>query len=909
MRTTTALVVAVVLLASLPFAYPGTTGKISGIVRETQTGEPLPGVNVVVQGTTLGAATDVQGRYFILNVPPGTYQLRASMMGYTTSVVENVRVKTDLTTEVNFQLSPTVLDLGQTVTVVAERPLIQRDATASAAVVTADEIASAPIETFQQMVETKAGVSVDRDGAIHIRGGRADEIAYLVDGVANVNPFDNTLGLQVATNAIEELSIISGSFNAEYGQALSGVINIQTKEGRQNYTGALSFQSGDILTDYAIEYNRQIRDHYAYRPLNTKELELSFGGPVPGAGRKLSFFLSGRYLDDDGYLYGIRLHSPTDFADSIRTGDGKIVAMNPALRRNLQGKLSYFMSPGLKLEYTGLYQHDHWRNYDHARKFIVEGQLQHFERGERHSLKLTHQLSSRTFYTVVGSYFWNRYWYYAYEDPRDPRYVWSGYYKEDSNYEFYTGGTVNSRLVQNAITLSGKFDLTAQLGSAHEVKAGLEVRRHDLYQHDYDVLVDQRAEPFVDQNGDGVYTPGEPFTDINLDGDWTDAGDDNGNGIRGDIIDAAGRFNNKYHHFPLELAAYVQDKIELADMVLNVGLRFDYFDPAADYLAGWVVQGQPILKPASVKTQLSPRFSLAHPITDKGKLFFSYGHFFQIPPYFRLYHNPDFEVKPGVIETDIGNADLKPQKTVSYELGFEQQLAEDVAVYVKAYFRDIRNLLGQRIYRFASGDAYAFYINRDFGHVKGVTLTLDKRFSNFFSASVDYTYQVAEGNESDPTRTRRDYRLSIEPLKQVVYLDWDQPHTLRINGNIARPRNWGVNVIGRFESGYPYTPKGANEIVRVATENSGRKIPIVKFDLHAYKTFPLRVSATRLYLTLYVKAYNLLDRKNENIVWDSTGRTGYGLARYGGVMTDAWENRPHWYSKPRELFMGVAMEF
>ena len=205
--------------------YMGLEGK----VLDETTKEPLPGVNIVISGTMMGAATDTEGRFFILNVPPGIYTLTATMIGYTSKEITNVSVSADLTTTINIEISSTVLDMGETVTIVAERPLIQRDATASAAIVSSSEITAAPIETFQELVQTKAGVTVDRDGALHIRGGRADEIAYMVDGITNINPFTSKLGVEVATNAIEELSVISGSFNAEYGQALSGVVNIITK--------------------------------------------------------------------------------------------------------------------------------------------------------------------------------------------------------------------------------------------------------------------------------------------------------------------------------------------------------------------------------------------------------------------------------------------------------------------------------------------------------------------------------------------------------------------------------------------------------------------------------------------------------------------------------------------------------
>ena len=176
--------------------FAGTTGKITGVVVDKDTNEPLPGVNVLIKGTVMGAATDNDGKFFILNVPPGTYTLVAQMIGYTPQEVQKVKVSVDLTTTVNFALSTQVLDIGKEITVIAERPMIQRDATASAAIVTSSEIKVSPVETFIEVVQNKAGVTVDRAGEIHIRGGRADEIVYLVDGVANIDPFDSKLGVE-----------------------------------------------------------------------------------------------------------------------------------------------------------------------------------------------------------------------------------------------------------------------------------------------------------------------------------------------------------------------------------------------------------------------------------------------------------------------------------------------------------------------------------------------------------------------------------------------------------------------------------------------------------------------------------------------------------------------------------------
>ncbi|MFQ5825551.1 MAG: carboxypeptidase-like regulatory domain-containing protein, partial [bacterium] len=179
--------------------FGGTTGKISGTVKDAENGEPLPGANVIIEGTTMGAATDINGFYFIINIPPGRYTLTASMIGYTSERKTQVKVMSDMTSKVEFKLSSTVVEVAG-VTVVAERPAIQKDLTSSFQAFAGDEIADAPVENLPQLLEIQAGVSplevterasvirdVPGDG-LHIRGGRENETAFLVDGVRVENP-------------------------------------------------------------------------------------------------------------------------------------------------------------------------------------------------------------------------------------------------------------------------------------------------------------------------------------------------------------------------------------------------------------------------------------------------------------------------------------------------------------------------------------------------------------------------------------------------------------------------------------------------------------------------------------------------------------------------------------------------
>ncbi len=240
------LMLTAALLAAPIFA--GTTGKIVGKITDAQTGEELPGVNVIVEGTTKGAAADLAGEFIILNVAPGVYTLRATMIGYNDSRISNVKVSIDFTTRADIQLSSTVLEMGQEVTVVAEREIIRKDMTSSMSAVGSDEIQAMPVQEIGDVLELQAGLVRDAVGGIHVRGGRSGEVAYWVDGIAATDVYSGNLGVAVENSSVQELQVISGTFNAEYGQAMSGIVNIVTKDGGSKYAAEISGYVGDYLT-------------------------------------------------------------------------------------------------------------------------------------------------------------------------------------------------------------------------------------------------------------------------------------------------------------------------------------------------------------------------------------------------------------------------------------------------------------------------------------------------------------------------------------------------------------------------------------------------------------------------------------------------------------------------------------
>ncbi|MCK5455859.1 MAG: carboxypeptidase-like regulatory domain-containing protein, partial [Melioribacteraceae bacterium] len=229
------LVLTVVLfsISSIIFiaeTYAATTGKIAGRITDAA-GEPLPFVNVIVLGTSLGAAADIDGYYSILNIPPGTYQVKASAIGYNATVVQNVKVSIGLTTSINFTLTETSVSLSEDVVVIATKPLIQKDLTASTSVVGDELIKELPVTDLGDVLALQAGIVISPGGGIHVRGGRSGQVAYQIDGVPVTDSYDGSSVVEVNQNAVKEMQVISGAFNAEYGQALSGVINLVTKDG------------------------------------------------------------------------------------------------------------------------------------------------------------------------------------------------------------------------------------------------------------------------------------------------------------------------------------------------------------------------------------------------------------------------------------------------------------------------------------------------------------------------------------------------------------------------------------------------------------------------------------------------------------------------------------------------------
>jgi len=964
------LAIAIVLPHQL---FAGTTGKISGKVINEETGDPLPGVAVSIEGTKMGALTDENGEFYIINVPPGNYVLRAQLIGFAPVEVTNVDVSVDLTTYTDFNLSKKALELGKTIVVKAERPLVLKDKTASIKVVEAEEIQNLPTRGYEDIVGLQAGVVRFRDNPntrqrggrqtvansvqLNIRGGRSSEVAYYVDGFSQQDPLSGQSTTNINNNALSEVEISTGGFSAEYGWVASGVINATTKEGEAQYSGAI-----EAITDNVVS------DNYDYNLYAG-----NIGGPIPGLNDMMegsTFFLSGerRWQGD---------RQPSAIIDEP-------LPHNSLSGWSGQGKLSFRFNDNMNLKVGGLYSFDNWKEYRHSYYFDIAHAPKYEDENYSMYARWTHTLNPETFYTASISHFlthrirgdgvhfddlemykrpngqpaydatglfyswdnmngetptiidyvidttlidsvddgsggWN--YIYDYDTTTDRQYiiagdeghVWDDYFERKSSY------------------IGVDAAVTSQMTPNHLVKGGINFQRHTLryYRHLFPTNPGSRD---IDRYG---YDAGANETD---DLDW----------------------RNEVKH-PITMALYAQDKFEWSDLVINAGLRWDYFDSKSkrvknlafpfDPAGGTdIVLDQSDLEDSKAETRLSPRIGVAFPVSDKTVFHISYGLFFQRPDLQNLYVGYDYyeyKVNAGGYFYPFGNPNLEPEKTTAYEFGLNHQLGDNTAFQVTAFYKDVQNLTQVATFP-AQPKAYSIYFNQDFGTIKGMDFSLKMRRMHNISLDLNYALSWANGTGSFANTQQNIAWTSSESPVQTAPLAFDMRHKFTgivdiragrgegpMIGDIYPFENAGVNVVFDLSSGTPYSPVrlDADPITLYAVSytpsapvNSRYSDWKFRIDLKASKAFKIGKAS----LDVYVWVLNLLDRDNVISVYESSGsaestnwlttESGENWQETYDTVTDESgltgaqkyelkEKDPQNYDIPRQVRFGIRMSF
>lgn len=815
-------IISLVLL--LPFfIYAGTTGKLAGTIKDAQTGEPLVGANVIIEGTNFGAATNLNGEYVILNISPGRYNVKFSFIGYETIAIQNVIIVVDQTTLLQIELNPQTIQVDEIV-VTARTPLIQKDVTGSISVITREEIDALPVSTFTELLSLQAGVTGSGSN-LHVRGGRSNEVAYMIDGTIVVDPLLGGLATDINNDAIQEMSLLSGTFNAEYGNALSGVVNIVTRDGSDKFSAKLEARTSEFGVD-------------RYTSLHENRINGSISGPIVSP--DFNFFLSGEVDKRGSYL-------PFGYNDT----------------KSFFSKLTTNAIPFVKISLSNRGSVGKRQNYSHSYKYIPEQYLRKRTDSWQSTLGLTHTIANNFFYDVKASYF--NQGYYSGIDKDTADYLASNdteYFEEyGTGFEFYKRSDPAELYDSRSATADFKADAVWQMGSMNEVKFGAAFKKHWL-------------KLFY------VYDPKRNFP-----------------------------YLNDYHTQPFEGAAYVQDKIELPYLVINIGLRFDYLNSNVKFRSNPLDPNSMVT--VKSRSQISPRFGIAHPISDRTKLHFSYGHFFQNPDFEYLFENSQYDLN--VREPLFGQPDLDAQRTISYEVGLSHQFSDNVAMNLTAYYRDITGLIGTRYYfPFVDGryTGYTLYVNEDYANIRGFELTVDVRPNRYFSGGLTYTYSIAKGSASSET----EQYPGTEESTQLYYLDFDRPHVFNASGTYTILKddgplifdtpvfeNMDFSIIFKASSGAPYTPSGRD--IGFVEKNSLRQPGLYNIDLMIGKEIEF---SNNLRLRLFAEILNLTDHRNILYVYGDTGDPSF---TYVGGYSKEYMQDPSNFGPPRSIRLGFTLRF
>ncbi len=854
--------------------FAQTSGKLKGRIVDPK-GEPLIGANILVQGTSTGTTSDLDGYYNILDLRTGTYSVEYRYVGYQSKIVKNIKIIPDQTTEINVTLSEQAIQT-QAVTVVAQKQLVEFNQTSSIVSVSKEDMQNLPVQSLNEIVNLQAGVV---DG--HFRGGRIGEVQYQVDGVTVNNPYDNSSSLQLDKSILQEVQVISGTFDAKYGQAMSGVVNAVLRTGSENFQYSGEVYIGDY---YTTDITRYPFDN-TYRPAQIQNYQLTLSGPA--VLNNTTFFISGRRYLNDGYLFGIRKFLPTDSNDFEKknfrpTGDNKLVPMQTHHEWSGQFKLTNRSISKVQLSYVAILNSFNETAYDNAYRFLPDGIPTQKTLSLTQGLDITHTISEKMFYKLNFRYNYFDYSNYKYPSVYDPRYLQDGVPQSDAGYQYgaIVQGVDLTRFIQKTNDGIVKLDYSWQADRANFIEAGLEGEVSKIsfgspgFLSETNVNGVQTLQPHYSSN------PKDPKVEI---------------------------------YYPRQGVAYLQDRVELGDLVVRGGLRLQVFDANA-YVPSDLqnpansIKGAPLslLKRTTIKSSIAPRIGLSFPLTSSASIYFSYGHFYQMPGLGDLYSNSNYlvldQLQAGGIDYGVmGNPDLKPQFTVQYEVGLKQALTESLGTQLTFFSKDIRDLLGTEFVNTYTAAQYARLTNVDFGNIYGITLSLDQRSIGPISASIDYTLQFANGNSSDPRETANRAASGKDPRPRDIPFNWDQRHTLNLQVIYFLPEQLSISAIVKYGSGEPYTPQiGPASFTADLETNSGRKQGYVLVDLRAEKFFQLGF----LNFSVFARVFNLFNENFVNgFVFSGTGSPDYSLTPAADMSQLL---NPSRYYQPRRIEIGIS---
>ena len=911
---------------------------VQGTVIDGETGEPLEYTNLFVEGTDYGTMALGEGRFWLRGLTPGRYAIKARYLGFDEGRAEiNARPGDVIDIRFVLSLKPVLFDPFD---VRAERQLIVLQETGTTRRIGADEIENLALDDVEEIVSLQAGV-VKEDNTIHIRGGRASDTQFYVDGVSVNDPLSaGRYGASFNEDLINEIEVLTGGFSAEYGQAVSGVVRVSTKEGGERFEGKITYKT-DRVAPEDIDYNTDRARVTLSGPNLLWQGLKKTGLKLPGEQYWIASFtgdLTDTYLPTGSLTGPLQSSEADDFwsprADNEWSALGKLTwKFGPERKLNLTHNYQQSISMGFFLPAEG------WPN-----KFrnLLDNYDVFFLQSIQSQANWKHVLGEDSFYEVtLGRQFSRQ----------------NSHKNGEPDFTTYTGPELQiSRDPAGNRWVEGAF-----IGGDNE-------RWHDHYADIYSIKADWA---WVGDENNKFKTGFEfSYNEIQL-GDYQ----------RDFDIPQPGRVATAEDVFaatPRVAAGYIQDRFSYKGLILNMGLRYDAWAPGPEVDR---VMNNPddfvFIFDADVesyksktneffglrwKQRLSPRIGLSFPISEQDKFFFNYGHFSQWPRWNYVYSQ--LETDFGTDLRLLGNPDLDPKVTVQYETGIQREFPGRWTAGITFYSNDIYGyaqavrLNGVTITPDQTPDpnddrvieiAPVRYFNADAARSLGVELTVEKRATRFVSGRLAVELSRATGTNSDANQNfllaQLEQGSQSSETEQGVRpnpLSWDRPWSVTANLNIRAgsnesprlfgwqtPKKWNLNLLYRAWAGTRYTevfllPDGSTDVSRNVNGEIGPYRSSLDIAFRKWYDAPFGQR-----LTFSLEVQNVLDHDNYRRVnpwtgepyfrgnWDGSiaeRRLAFGEENDTGPRVDSRfyeEDRvnPSHRTNPRRLLMGVSWEW
>jgi len=830
-------------------------GKIVGRVVDKENKEPLVAANVVIVGTTLGAATDVNGRYTVFNVPAGLISVRASYIGYQDVTVRDVRVTAGLVQEVNFEMPPVAIEAAP-VEVVAQRPLIEKSATNAIRIVKGEELQKFAIRGTEVAYAAVVPGVVVQNNRVHVRGSRPDEVGYFLEG-GNVRNITGEGSLvTVIPEALEEVLVQAGGYNAEYGLANAGMVQSNFQTGREKY-----HLLAQAETDNFADEGEKFLGTYSY---GYSDYVVTFSGPLPRY-EKVKLFLAGenRFIRD--YTPTFWSGSPAFWSDGARLdtvfdtgtrggkkGEAAVLSWKPG---NIPGRLqnryafngtSLFDFKPVQLRIAGTYSWQRTRSngIPLMNLFTMDRLPLQDESSGFVNAKLTYFPKPATFLEANLSFLDQRSKSYDpnfdddilfYSDSlkaAEKGWHYPRYAEVPRPYDFYgfpfnRPGTLLTGYGKSQLSYyGGSLGLTSAFRQ-HELKAGFNVERWTARNYSVgrlsSLLEAMRVAPDSARNVASQARLIRQQTSPTLNNYGFDE--------FGRKLDS-GPDGPKH---PVFFSAYVQDRMDFGDLIANLGIRYDYINmdtwtlsdpqrPQYD-LSRYTIdvpdlQGKPQLLKSRKRSYVQPRLGFSFPVTDRTVFHLQYGKFVQPPALAVAYRGTAVATGiflGGFYFTNPIAYDLRPTRTTQYEIGFTQQFTDFASFDLTAFYKDIKDQVQYDFIPTLPGSErlspYEVYSNADFATTKGVELRLLLRRISRIQAQVNYTLSDSRGTNSFPTSAGGALNVTGIKPETVVPLLYDQRHRgsiivdYRFGKGDGGPilQQLGLNMLFTFNSGHRFT--------------------------------------------------------------------------------------------------------